>query len=156
MAPSHYSNQRWNIVTITLRNKLHWNFTRNSYICFQDNTFQNFVGELASILSRSLSDGIFITDCTGSCHFDRLRCNQWRKFRKNDISLSVFSFQLLITNLLWFCYRKVWHINRQTDRDEICLKILCYFSSERFSIGYLKVRSDVITHTCPNSDGTVA
>ena len=143
MAPSNYLNQRWDILNLTLRNKLHWNFTRKPYISFQENAFHNFVCELASILSRSqclnvlrglywtfqwkmnarsLSDGIFITGCTASCYFDSFRCNQWRKFRQNDIPLAVFSFQLQITNLLWFCCRKVWHINRQTDCDDFVLK----------------------------------
>ena len=29
---------------------------------------------------------IFVTGCTGSCHFDNLRCSQWWRFRQNDIS----------------------------------------------------------------------
>ena len=35
-------------------------------------------------------DGIFITGCTGSCHFDNFQCSQWWKFCQNDnISVSV-------------------------------------------------------------------
>ena len=35
-------------------------------------------------------DEIFITDCTGSCHFDNFQCSQWWKFCQNeDISVSV-------------------------------------------------------------------
>ena len=34
--PSHYLNQCWNIVNWTLRNKLHWNFNRNSNIFVQE------------------------------------------------------------------------------------------------------------------------
>ena len=34
-------------------------------------------------------DEIFITGCTGICHFDNFRCNQWRKFHQNDISVLV-------------------------------------------------------------------
>ena len=51
-APSHYLNQCWNIVNWTLRNKLQWNFTRNSYIFIQENALENVVCEMASILSR--------------------------------------------------------------------------------------------------------
>ena len=40
-APSHYLNQRWNIVNWTLRNKLQWNLNRNLYIFIQENTFEN-------------------------------------------------------------------------------------------------------------------
>ena len=51
-APSHYLNQCWNIVNWTLRNKLHWNFNRNSNIFIQENAIENGVCEMASILSR--------------------------------------------------------------------------------------------------------
>ena len=35
-------------------------------------------------------DEIFITGCTGSCHFDNFRCSQWWKFHQNDnISVTV-------------------------------------------------------------------
>ena len=37
-------------------------------------------------------DEIFITGCTGSCHFDNFQCSQWWKFHQNeDISVSVYS-----------------------------------------------------------------
>ena len=51
-APSQYLNQCWNIVNWTLRNKLHWNFNRNSNIFIQENALRNVVCEMASILSR--------------------------------------------------------------------------------------------------------
>ena len=35
-APSHYLNRCWNIVNWTLRNKLQWNFSQNSYIFIQE------------------------------------------------------------------------------------------------------------------------
>ena len=35
-------------------------------------------------------DEIFVTGCTGSCHFDNFQCSQWWKFHQNeDISVSV-------------------------------------------------------------------
>ena len=47
-------------------------------------------------LSKSLKrkcrhfDEIWITGCTGSCHFDNFQCSQWWKFHQNeDISVSV-------------------------------------------------------------------
>ena len=49
MAPSHYLNHCWNIVNWTLVNKLQWNFNPNSNIFIQENTFENFVCEMASI-----------------------------------------------------------------------------------------------------------
>ena len=48
---SHYLNQCGNIVNWTLRNKLQWNFDRNSYIFIQENAFDNVVWKMAAILS---------------------------------------------------------------------------------------------------------
>ena len=52
MAPSHYVNQCWNMVNGTLRNKLQWNINRNSCIFIQENSLENVVCEMVSILSR--------------------------------------------------------------------------------------------------------
>ena len=52
-ATSHYLNQCWNIVNWTPRNKLQWNFNRNSYIFIQENPFENVVWKMAAMLSRS-------------------------------------------------------------------------------------------------------
>ena len=41
--PSHYLNQPWNIVNWAHRNKLQWNFKRNSYILIPENPFQPVV-----------------------------------------------------------------------------------------------------------------
>ena len=51
-APSHYLNQCWNSVKSTLRNKLQWNFNRNSYVFIKENAFENVVWKMAAILSR--------------------------------------------------------------------------------------------------------
>ena len=51
-APSHYLNQCWTIVNWTFRNKLQWNFNRNSNIYIQEIAFENVVCKMASILSR--------------------------------------------------------------------------------------------------------
>ena len=51
-APSHYLIQCWNIVNWTVRNKLQWNFHRNSNIFIQENAFENLVRNMAAILSR--------------------------------------------------------------------------------------------------------
>ena len=47
-----YLNQWWNIVYCTLRNKLQWNFNRNTNIFIQENVLETVVFETASILSR--------------------------------------------------------------------------------------------------------
>ena len=44
--------QCWNIVNSTLRNKLQWNFNRNSNIFIQENVLENVVWEMAAILPR--------------------------------------------------------------------------------------------------------
>ena len=49
---SHYINQCWTIVNCTLRNKLHSNLNRNSYIFSPENSFENIVTKIAVILSR--------------------------------------------------------------------------------------------------------
>ena len=36
-------------------------------------------------------DGIFITDCTGSCRFDNCQCSQWWQFYENVISVSLYA-----------------------------------------------------------------
>ena len=51
-APNHYLNQCWNIVKWTLRNKLQWNFSRNTNIFFKKNALENVVCVIASISSR--------------------------------------------------------------------------------------------------------
>ena len=50
-APSHYLNQYWNIVNLTLRNKLQWNVNWNSYFFIQRNACENVVCKKAAILS---------------------------------------------------------------------------------------------------------
>ena len=52
MVPSHYLIQCWNIVNLTLRSKLQWNFNWNSNIFIKINALQNVVWEMAAILSR--------------------------------------------------------------------------------------------------------
>ena len=51
-ALSHYLNQCWNIVNLTLMNKLQWNFNRNCNIFIQENVFASVVCEMAVMLSR--------------------------------------------------------------------------------------------------------
>ena len=51
-APSHYLSQCWNIVNLTLRNKIQWHRNRNSYISVQENAFENVVCKVKDISSR--------------------------------------------------------------------------------------------------------
>ena len=42
----------WNIVNWTLRNKLQWNFNRNTYIFIKENASENVIWKMVAILSR--------------------------------------------------------------------------------------------------------
>ena len=50
--PSHYLNHCWNIVNSMLRNRLQWNFKRNSYIFIHENAFENGICRTVAILSK--------------------------------------------------------------------------------------------------------
>ena len=50
-APSHYLNQGWVIVNWTLRNKLQWNFNKNTKRFIHENASENIVCEMVAILS---------------------------------------------------------------------------------------------------------
>ena len=52
LVPSHYLNQCWVIVNWTLRNKLQWNFNRNSYIFLQENAFESVICKMVVMLSQ--------------------------------------------------------------------------------------------------------
>ena len=45
---SEVVNQCWNIVNLTLGNKLQWNFNRNSNIFIEENTFENVFAKCCS------------------------------------------------------------------------------------------------------------
>ena len=51
LAQSHYLNLCWNIVNLTLRNKLQWNFNNDSDIFKQENAFESVISEMAAIFS---------------------------------------------------------------------------------------------------------
>ena len=51
-APSHYLNQYWLIVNWTTRNKIRWNFNRNSKSFFEEHAFEYVVCKMSAIFSR--------------------------------------------------------------------------------------------------------
>ena len=51
-APSHCLNQCWDIVNLTLRNKLQWNINQSAKLFIHQNVFENVICEIASVLSR--------------------------------------------------------------------------------------------------------
>ena len=60
LAPSHYLDQCWKIFNWTFRNKLQWNFNRNSNIFIQEVAFENVVCKIASIC-LSLNELMLLT-----------------------------------------------------------------------------------------------
>ena len=52
LVPSHYLNRCWNIINLTLGNKLQWNLNGNLCIVTQENAFENVVWKLMAILSQ--------------------------------------------------------------------------------------------------------
>ena len=50
LAPTR--RQCWDIVKLTIRNKLRWNLNRNLNIFFDENAFENIICEMLSISSR--------------------------------------------------------------------------------------------------------
>ena len=86
-APSHYLNQCRNILNLTPRNKLQWNFNRYSNIFIQENPFQNVVWKMAAILSRPqcVNTGnshawkmVFILKRDKRCQRSFLTCDRWQ------------------------------------------------------------------------------
>ena len=57
-------------------------------------------------------DEIFITGCTGSCHFDNFHCSQWCKFHQNgDLYSSVLSVGHFVKKTwmkFWSKYKCIW------------------------------------------------
>ena len=51
--PSHYLNQCWNVVNLTLKNKFWWNINQNLHIFIHENAFENVVCEMLAILSQA-------------------------------------------------------------------------------------------------------
>ena len=62
-APSHYPNQCWDIINLTLMSKLKLNFNRNSNISIEKNTFEKVVCKMLSISSRPLCIKCIETSC---------------------------------------------------------------------------------------------
>ena len=68
---------------------LQWNKYSKNYFNSFGNVICSKMAEAILIWLQSLKrkcrhfDEIFITGCTGSCHFDNFQCGQWWKFRQN-------------------------------------------------------------------------
>ena len=98
--PSHYLNQCCNIVNSNLKNKLEWNLKQNSYNFIQDDTFENVVWKMASVLSWPQcvkvdvwAAVIFFQDFEGMAHIVKFPWfdddNQWYQVIPNGLYMSV-------------------------------------------------------------------
>ena len=109
-AASHYLNQCWNIVNWILRNKLQWNFNRNSNIFIGENTFENVVCEMTVILSRPQcvnmeSPNRCITDIDKCLKLkNRVTFPSKRISRSTPARWSILENTFQTTDRLW-----VWH-----------------------------------------------
>ena len=96
--PSHYLEQCWDIVNWTLRNKLQWNFNRNSDIFIEENALANVVCEMASIcLGLNVLRGVnkrWSFPVMTLCHNNR----HIRTITLNSITVS----QCSVTNEIYF------------------------------------------------------
>ena len=99
------SDQCWNIVNWTLRNKIQWNFNRNSYIFIQENALENVVCEVASFLSRPQCVKLLAHCCTS--------CTSWKKMRYAYIRHRVHKFLTLYISVIqwWNCHYSIVKIN---------------------------------------------
>ena len=82
-------NNAGNFVNWTLRNKLQWNFNRNSHIFIEENTFENVVCEMSVILSRPQCVNVSISLVLFWCSFPRCsatRCCATHEINTNKLS----------------------------------------------------------------------
>ena len=49
LVPSYYPKQFWPMISLTIRNKFHWNLNRNWTICIQEHVIENFAYQTAAI-----------------------------------------------------------------------------------------------------------
>ena len=98
------TNAAWNIVNWTLRNKLQWNFNRNSYIFIQENPFENIVWKMAAILSRPQCVKVH----QRYAHFIRFYIVfiWWTK-----LILFVGNYHQSISNVLTWLLNAFWHLS---------------------------------------------
>ena len=97
-APSHYLNQCWDVVNWTLRNKLQWNFHRNSYLFIQENAFENVVWKMTAIFSRpQCVNSLWPSNATWCCRSGPITCmrieslTHWGRGEMDVISQTIFS-----------------------------------------------------------------
>ena len=67
----------------------HWYFIYSISNIYNHLDYYTLCSQTLKRKSRRFDEN-FVNGCTGSCHNDRFQCNQWRKFRQNDISVETF------------------------------------------------------------------
>ena len=128
--PSHYLSQCWNIANWPTRNKLQWNFNRNSYIFIQENDLQ-----MPSTKWRPYFLGLNVLihsfRCRRHCRFDVSKhfslwwndCNLFKDWLRNHMMASFtgeFSTQRPVTRSLMFyltCPRTNISVNNRDAND---------------------------------------
>ena len=121
--PNHYLNPWWNIVNLTIGNKLQWNLNRNLHIFIQENAFEN-VRKFAAILAWPQS-------VKRSCRLDfmiRYRGSNTSKGHKTCL-ITKYRPALCWINLMADFYTTLqWHHNGH-DGISNCQHLHCLLSS---------------------------
>ena len=124
-ATSHYLNQCWYIVNLTLRNKLQWNINHNWYIFTQENTFEHVVWKMAAVLSRPRCVKWYIFSI--SRHL--LTINQNMFFYAfisavNNINIHHYSQWMKETSREIGALQNSWNIVRYSTSQELCILLV--------------------------------
>ena len=107
---------------IIWRNKLHWNLKRCSYICIQENAFENVVWAMAIILSRPQCVKVHFTNC--NCDPQAVRVN-------------------IVTANKGYQIRKLWFVMKWFLRDCLPMSLV--------SITHTRCHSIEVNHISHNA-----
>ena len=156
MAPSHYLKQCWNIVNWTLGNKFQWNFSRNSNIFIEENTFENVVCKMLFISSRPQCVNIMIMETLSDSPFGNyLRClkanmmSLWCRSNRFRLSLQrkvITSHQDSFIYIMGIPNLEILHLYLKMDHQFIMHRFLStdggMLGSNQYSIIIYNITSD--------------
>ena len=133
--------QCWNIVNWTLRNKLQWNFNRNSYIFIQENVSVKVIWKMAAILFRP--------QCVNTCNIS----HRIRPYAMIYFSIKA-TLQYKFVETEWCMYASVVCISKLTiiDSDNGCFCITTLLCEESTSHGWIPVTGGFPTKRESNAD----
>ena len=133
LSPRRRQTIIWNNVNWTLRNKLQWNFNRNSNIFIQENALEHVVCEMASILSRPQCVNVgnigFLLDTLhrNICHSSLYNVQSRMKCLSSSITLHL-EHSLLLLGVLGLVYLPR-SISRGWELDRIFVIAFRYLES---------------------------